>query len=279
MDYYSPVARATRAALYVLAVVVPLVVALAVVGTTPDLLEKVPAEHRDTVAAFGEGVARLNGADGGILASAGAGPVNSTIPGVPVPLPRHGEWSPRRPEDHPPPSGLVAGVDFALHTTEDGYVAHWPCEHEIPVRSYQAPPGSEADLAWSVETLAFASGLPLRYLGPGTEAEKEAEGAISVTYGDHPDFHGTDVAGVGGPSVWPRGLILHGSVTLRPDQISPYAGDTWSRSLTLHEIMHTLGIVHAQPYAPEVMAERPGPYPPEILGYGDQFALRVVGCR
>ncbi|WP_235026666.1 hypothetical protein [Dietzia lutea] len=276
MDHYSPVARATRFVIYVLAVVVPIAIALAVVGTTPSLLEKVPAEHRDTVAAIGEGAVRISGGNGGIFRSQEANAADTTIPGAPRPL--HGEWSPRRLEDYPPPAGLVAGVDYSLEVSEDGYVAHWPCDHEIPVRSFDAPPGSEADLAWAVETLAFASGLPLRYLGPGTESDREAEGALSVTYGDHPEFHGTDVAGVGGPTVWPRGLIMRGSVTLRPDQIGPVPGDPWTRSLTLHELMHAVGITHAVPYGPEVMAERPA-YPPQVLlGYGDRFALHVVGC-
>lgn len=43
--------------------------------------------------------------------------------------------------------------------------------------------------------------------------------------------------------------------------------------------MHALGITHAAPYAPEIMAERSA-YPPQtLLGYGDRFALHVVGCR
>jgi hypothetical protein len=173
---------------------------------------------------------------------------------------------------------LTAGVDYSLDISDDGYVAHWPCEHEIPVRSFDAPPGSEHDLAWAVETLAFASGLPLRYTGPGSPTQKDADGAISVTYGDHPEFHGTDVAGIGGVKVWPRGLVLQGGVVLRPDQISTHPGDPWTRSLTLHELIHAVGITHAVPYGPEVMAERPGPDPQVILGYGDRFALHVVGC-
>lgn len=261
--------------IYPLAFVVPTVLALAVIGSTPTLLEKVPEQHRGTVAAIAEGATRMNG---GLLPAADAGPANSIIPNVPVALPRHGEWSPRRPEDYPPPAGLIDGVDFAVETTDDGFLAHWPCDHEIPVRTYEAPPGSEADLAWAVETLAFASGLPLRYAGPGTEADREGEGAISVTYGDHPDFHGSDIAGLGGGAVWPRGLILQGSVTVRPGQVSDSPGDPWSRSLTLHELMHAVGIDHAAPHRAEVMTAAHGPGIQTILGYGDRFALHVVGC-
>ena len=276
MNYYSSAARATRGVIYVLAVVVPVVIALAVVGSTPSLLDKVPEQHRDTVAAFGEGAERLSGGNGGIFGAGDAHAVGTTIPGAPVPP--NGEWSPRRAEDYPPPTGLIAGVDYSIQTSDDGYVAHWPCEHEIPVRSYQAPPGSDADLAWAVETLAFASGIPLRFVGQGSEAEKESQGAISVTYGDHPHFHGTDTAGVGGVTVWPRGLVQHGSVTLRPEHVSPVPGDAWTRSLTLHELMHAIGVTHAVPYGPEIMAERPGHPPQVLLGYGDQFALHLVGC-
>ena len=276
MDHYSPVARATRFVIYVLAVVVPIAIALAVVGTTPSLLEKVPAEHRDTVAAIGEGAVRLSGGNGGIFRSQEANAADTTIPGVPRPL--HGEWAARRPEDYPPPAGLAAGHDYSVHVTDDGHVAHWPCEHEIPVRSFHAPPGSEADLAWAVETLAFSSGLPLRYLGPGVEADRDGEGAISVTYGDHPDFWDPQVAGVGGPAVLPRGLIIQGAVTLRPESVNPIPGDPWTRSLTLHELMHAVGITHAAPYSPEIMAERSAHPPQTLLGYGDRFALHVVGC-
>lgn len=278
MDYYSPAARVTRFCVYFFAVTVPVLIALAVVGTTPYLLNKVPDQHRDTVAAIGEGAVRASGGNGGIFRSGGASAnaADTTVPGVAIP--HRGEWSPRRLEDYPPPAGLAAGVDYSVDTSEDGYVSHWPCAHEIPVQSYEAPPGSEVDLAWAVATLAFASGLPLRYVGPGSEADREGQGAISVTYGDHPEFHRTEVAGVGGVTVWPRGLVLQGSVTLRPEQISPFPGDTWTRSLTLHELMHAVGITHAMAYGPEVMAERPGPYPPTILGYGDQFALHLVGC-
>ena len=113
--HYSPVARATRFVIYVLAVVVPIAIALAVVGTTPSLLEKVPAEHRDT-----------------------------TIPGAPRPL--RGEWSPRRPGDHPPPAGLRADLDYAVMTTESGHIAHWPCGREIPVSTIGAPPGVIGDI-------------------------------------------------------------------------------------------------------------------------------------
>ncbi|UVE96676.1 hypothetical protein [Dietzia sp. B32] len=235
-----------------------------------------PEQHRDTIAAIGDGAVRLSGGDGGIFRAGDAHAVDTTIPGAPVPL--QGEWSPRRPEDYRPPAGLIDGVDYSIETGDDGFIAHWPCGHEIPVRSYQAPPGSAADLAWAVETLAFASGLPLRFVGPGSGADKEGQGAISVTYGDHPDFHGTDVAGIGGVTVWPRGLVLQGFVTLRPEHVAPVPGDAWTRSLTLHELMHALGVTHAVPYGPEVMAERPGHQPQVLLGYGDHFALHVVGC-
>ena len=55
MDYNSPTARITRFFVYLLAVSVPMIIGLAVVGTTPYLLDKVPEQHRDTVAAIGDG--------------------------------------------------------------------------------------------------------------------------------------------------------------------------------------------------------------------------------
>ena len=82
MDHYSPVACATRCVIYVLAVVVPIAIALAVVGTTPSLLEKVPAEHRNTVAAIGEGAVRLSGGNGGDLRSQVANAADATLPGA-----------------------------------------------------------------------------------------------------------------------------------------------------------------------------------------------------
>lgn len=146
------------------------------------------------------------------------------------------------------------------------------------MRTYGAPPGSEVDLDWAVDTLAFASGLPLRHVGPGSEAEREDQGAISVVYGDHPMFHTHGAAGVGGSAVWPRGLILQGSVVLQPEQISPFPGDAWTRSLTLHELMHAVGVDHAGPHRAEIMTEKRVHDSQTILGYGDQFALRIVGC-
>lgn len=202
MDHHGPAARATRAVVYVFAFTVPIALVLAVIGSTPSLLEKVPEEHRDTVAAFGDGAARLSGSNGGIFGFDDANASNSTVQGLPQP--RHGEWSPRRPEDYPPPAGLTPGVDFDVETTDRGNIAHWPCEHEIPVRSFDAPPGSEDDLRWAVETLAFASGLPLRYAGPGSVAERDADGAISVHHGGHPMFHDAEIAGVGGVATWPN---------------------------------------------------------------------------
>lgn len=264
---------------YLVALAVPVVLGLAIVGSTPFLLDKVvPEGHRETVAAFGAGASQLSGQNAGLaLLTGDAGAGRYMIPGAPVP--HQGEWSPRRIEDYPPPTGLVPGVDFAVELTDDVYIPHWPCEHDIPVRSFDAPPDSEADLAWAVETLAFASGLPLRYAGPGSEQDRESEGAISVNYGDHPMFADPNIAGVGGPAIWPEGLILQGSVTLRPDQISPVPGDEWTRALTLHELMHAVGVDHAIEHRPEIMAERPGPYPRMILGYGDRFALHLVGCH
>jgi len=157
---------------YLFAIAVPVALVLAVVGSSPTLLDKVPPEYRDTVAAFGDGASRLAGADGGIFgfddaAAVTTGAGNTTIDGG-LPLPLHGDWSARRPEEYPPPAGLTPGVDFAVETTDRGYIAHWPCAHEIPVHSFDAPPGSEGDLIWAVDTLAAASGLWLVYAGPGT---------------------------------------------------------------------------------------------------------------
>ncbi|MDV8001690.1 hypothetical protein [Rhodococcus sp. IEGM 1408] len=263
---------------YLVALAVPVVLSLAIVGSSPFLLDKVvPEQHRDTVAAFSAGAARLSGQAGGLSLSTGdAGLTRNAPPGAPVP--HQGQWSPRRFDDYSPPAGLVPGVDFAVEITDDVYIPHWPCEHDIPVWSFDAPPGSGTDLVWAVETLASASGLPLRYAGPGSRDNRESEGAISVNYGDHPMFDDPEIAGVGGPTIWPEGLIRHGSVTLRPDQINPVPGDPWTRALTMHELMHAVGIDHAVEHRPEIMAERPGSYPQLTLGYGDRFALHLVGC-
>lgn len=267
---------------YLFAIAVPVALVLAVVGSSPTLLDKVPPEYRDTVAAFGDGASRLAGADGGIFgfddaAAVTTGAGNTTIDGG-LPLPLHGDWSARRPEEYPPPAGLTPGVDFAVETTDRGYIAHWPCAHEIPVRSFDAPPGSEGDLIWAVDTLAAASGLWLVYAGPGTDDQRDAEGAISVYYGDHPAFNNPEIAGVGGAQVWPHGLALRGSVTVKPGQVTPFPGDPWSRSLTLHELMHAIGLDHSRAYGPEIMAERPGHPPRSEFGRGDLFALQMVGC-
>jgi hypothetical protein len=264
---------------YLVALAVPVLLGLAVVGSSPYLLARVvPEEHRETVAAFGTGAARLSGEGGGLFRAAGDGGVAIyTVPGAPVP--HQGEWSPRRAEDHPPPPGLIAGIDFAVEIVDDAYIAHWPCGHDIPVWSFGAPPGSEADLVWAVETLASVSGVPLRYAGPGAQEDREGRGAITVNYGDHPMFEDPEVAGVGGPAIWPEGLILQGSVTLRPDQVSPVAGDPWARALTMHELMHAMGVDHAARHRREIMAEGPGSDPQMLLGHGDLFALHLVGCH
>lgn len=276
MTYWRP-HPAITAVVYLLAITVPIAIVLAVIGSSPTLLEKVPEEHRGTVAAFGDGAARLSGSDGGIFGFDDAGASNSTVQGLP--LPRHGDWSPRRPGDYSSPAGLASGIDYSVEITEDGHITHWPCEHEIPVRSFDAPPGSEGDLIWAIETLAFASGLPLRYAGPGTDGERDAEGAISVFHGDHPMFSDPEIAGVGGVAAWPHGLVLQGAVTLRPGQVTPYPGDPWSRRLTLHELMHAVGVGHAGDHRHEIMTTRRLDDFRTALGPGDQFALHMVGCR
>lgn len=194
-------------------------------------------------------------------------------------LPLHGEWAPRRPGDVAPPAGLVAGLDYTVETTDEGYLAHWPCGHEIPVHTYDAPLGTEGDLIWAVDTLAAASGLPLRYAGPGTEAQRDAEGTISVHHGDHPMFSNPEVAGVGGVETWSHGLVSRGSVTLKPGQITAFPGDPWSRVLTLHELMHAVGVGHAAEHRPEIMTTRRALGHQAELGPGDRFALSLVGCR
>lgn len=262
---------------YLVALAVPVVIALSAIGSSPYLLEKVvPEQFRSSVAALGRHAPGPDGDGTAFHAIADAGADQLTVTGAPAPD-RDG-WEPRRPEDYPPPAGLVPGVDFDVETTDDGDITHWACGREIPVWSFDAPPGSEADLAWSVETLAFASGLPLRYAGHGAPDQKDGDGGISVTYGDHPEFHGTDIAGIGGHNIWSGGLITQGTVVLRPDQISPVPGDPWTRSLTMHELMHAMGINHAVEYSAEIMAERPGPHPPTVFGHGDRFALHMVGC-
>lgn len=264
---------------YLGALAVPVILALAVVGSSPALLGRiVPPEYRDAVAAFSAGAATLTGQGGGpALLTEDAGAAGRVSPGAAVRY--QGEWSPRRIDDHPPPTDLARDIDFAVELSDGTYIPHWPCEQDIPVRSFDAPPNSEPDLAWAVETLASASGLPLRYDGPGSPQVRDGRGAISVSYGDHPMFDDPDIAGVGGPAVWPQGLILQGSVTLRPDQVSPLPGDEWTRALTLHELMHAVGVDHAAQHRREIMAERPGPNPQMNLGHGDRFALQLVGCH
>lgn len=55
----------TLAIVHLFLLAVPVAVVLAVIGSSPTLLEKVPPEYRDTVAAFGDGAARLSGAERG----------------------------------------------------------------------------------------------------------------------------------------------------------------------------------------------------------------------
>lgn len=272
---------AVTALVYLFALAVPLALGLAVVGSSPALLEKVPAEYRDTVAAFGDGAARLSGSGGGVPGfddddDNAAGPPHTAIEALP--LPGQVEWSPRRPEDFPPPAGLTPGLDYHVETTTEGNLTHWPCDQEIPVRTFDAPPGSEGDLIWAIETLAGASGLPLRYAGPGTDAQRDADGAISVYHGDHPLFANPEVAGVGGVTAWSNGMVSRGSVTVKPGQITSFPGDPWSRRLTLHELMHAVGVGHAADNRQEIMTtRRPESYRAD-LGPGDRFALFMVGC-
>lgn len=268
-------------AAYLFALAVPLALVLAVIGSSPTLLEKVPPEYRDTVAAFGDGAARLSGAEGGIFGfddddDATAGSPYTAIEALP--LPGHGRWEPRRPEDVVPPAGLTPGLDYAVETTDEGNITHWPCEAEIPVHTFGAPPGSEGDLIWAIETVAVASGLPLRFAGPGAEDQRDVDGAISVYYGDHPMFSNPEVAGVGGVAAYPHGLVLRGSVTLKPGQITSFPGDPWSRSLSLHELMHAVGVGHAADHRHEIMTSRRLEGFRTDLGAGDRFALHVVGC-
>ena len=280
MTNHRRVHPAVTALVYLFALAVPLALGLAVVGSSPALLEKVPAEYRGTVAAFGDGAARLSGSGGGAPGfdddDNAAGPPHTAIEALP--LPGQVEWSPRRPEDFSPPAGLTPGLDYHVETTTEGNLTHWPCDQEIPVRTFDAPPGSEGDLIWAIETLAGASGLPLRYAGPGVDTQRDADGAISVYHGDHPLFANPEVAGVGGVTAWSNGMVSRGSVTVKPGQITSFPGDPWSRRLTLHELMHAVGVGHAADNRQEIMTtRRPESYRTD-LGPGDRFALFMVGC-
>lgn len=273
----------TLALVRLLLLAVPLTVALAValvvIGSSPALLEKVPPEFRGTVAAFGDGTVRLPGAEGGILGSHDDDVAGTPYPAIEaLPGPGRDEWAPRRPEDFVPPAGLTPGVDYDVETTTEGNITHWPCTREIPVHTFDAPPGSEGDLIWAVDTLAIASGLPLRYAGPGTGDQRDADGTISVYYGDHPMFSNPEVAGVGGVAAYPNGLVLRGSATLKPGQITSFPGDPWSRSLSLHELMHAVGVGHAADHRDEIMTSRRLQNFRTELGAGDRFALHAVGC-
>lgn len=263
-----------------LAVLISLVaLSLTIVGSFPYLVERVvPEKHRDTVSAFGWDIPGVStrGADAASRSSA-SGWGNSPAAG-PATVQR-GEWEPRHLDDFPPPTGLTLGVDFDVHTTDSGHIAHWHCGEDIPVWVFDPPPGSEGDIVWAVDTITGASGLPLRYAGIGASEDKEVDGSIAVTYGDHPDFHTSDAAGLGGPSaLWADGRISKGSVVIRPNSWSYVGGEQRHRALILHEIMHAIGILHSAEGRPEVMAPT-AVTPQATLGAGDMFALYLVGCH
>lgn len=175
-------------------------------------------------------------------------------------------------------SGAAEGVDYTLTRNDDGDPVRWACGVPITVAtSGEVPEGTQSALTDVVELLAEASGLGLTVGPAGSSAD------ISVFYAaPGADRNGMRVTGektlgVGGPTY--RGTqIVSGTVVIRNDSTRTDPETPAGRTVLAHEIVHTLGLRHAQQHTGALMTPTLAPNPNPTLAPGDLAGLTQVGC-
>lgn len=202
-------------------------------------------------------------------------------PTLPAPGPSSSQPTPAR---APSPSGLTEGVDYSYLDSSQGAPIRWACDTDITVRiAGPAPEGAGAALSEVVARLADASGLPLQ--ADHSPESSSTTHTIEVYYAPLGSMAGNlqideeQTLGRGGPTWEVGGNITSGTVLIRSDTPATDPTTPSGQHVLMHELGHVLGLGHAEPDTPELMAPASGSDSKPELGPGDRYALEQVGCR
>ena len=178
-----------------------------------------------------------------------------------------------------PKEGLREGQDYALWRSPSGQLVRWSCDAPIRiVVAKGAPQGTATALRSIAEELASVSGHRFT-----VSARSESErGAITVHYAkpgvsiDGIRVTGNEM-GRGGPRFAADGSILRGVVVMR-DTPDNRPGQRRGYAVLKHEVIHAMGLDHADQSAAAVMTPRLQVGVMGNLGPGDRYGLTRVGC-
>lgn len=178
------------------------------------------------------------------------------------------------PEDALP----VEGVDYTVSRTGEGELIRWACDIPITIAtSGEVPASTQEALHDAVGLLRAASGLPLAVQPPDSGAK------ITVYYAPlGVNRHGSviedaDTLGVGSRR-YSDSQIFSGTVIVRNDTTHTDPATDTGRTVLTHELLHTLGLGHAQQHTGQLMTPELDPNSVPVLGAGDRAGLAAVGC-
>lgn len=204
-------------------------------------------------------------------------PGSSTAPATPTST--AGLITPAPGSGPAPKKGLTEGHDYALWRSPSGAVVRWSCEEPIRlVAAKGAPKGTVTALRSIAEELAAVSGHRFT-VSSRSESDR---GAITVHYVkpgvsiDGIRVTGNEM-GRGGPRFAADGLILRGVVVMR-DTPGNLPGQRRGYAVLKHEVIHAMGLDHADQSTAEVMTPRLQVSVMGELGPGDRHGLTRVGC-
>lgn len=178
-----------------------------------------------------------------------------------------------------PQSSNSTKKNILLRTTRMGLPVRWLCDTDIAVRLLGvSPPGAEQLVEDSVATISQLSGLRLS-MSSNPLTTKNQTNNITIQYlSKLPGKHSPTAVGLGGVQWLPSGRITRGKIWIKSSSPTNTPGSPHARQVMLHELMHSIGIMHAPEDALEVMAPEIPPGPPLEPGPQDIAALKAAGC-